>query len=41
MSKQVIIITGASSGFGALTACALAREGHTAKAPIRAFRSRR
>ena len=29
MSKQVIIITGASSGFGALTARALAKAGHT------------
>ena len=28
MNQQVIVITGASSGFGALTARALARAGH-------------
>ncbi len=36
MSKQVIVITGASSGFGALTARALARAGHTVVCPARA-----
>ncbi|MDR6668578.1 SDR family oxidoreductase [Rhizobium sp. 1399] len=35
MSKQVIIITGASSGFGALTARALAKAGHTVYASMR------
>ncbi|WP_454850810.1 SDR family oxidoreductase [Rhizobium binxianense] len=35
MSKQVIVITGASSGFGALTARALARAGHTVYASMR------
>ena len=40
MSKQVIVITGASSGFGALTARALAREGHTVYAGIRATEGR-
>ena len=35
MSKQVIVITGASSGFGALTARALAKAGHTVYAGIR------
>ena len=33
--KQVIVITGASSGFGALAARALARAGHTAYASMR------
>lgn len=33
--KQVIVITGASSGFGALTARALARAGHTVYAGMR------
>jgi len=32
--KQVIVITGASSGFGALSARALARAGHTVYAGI-------
>ena len=33
--KQVIVITGASSGFGRLTANALARAGHTVYASMR------
>jgi len=33
--KQVIVITGASSGFGALTARALAKDGHTVFAGMR------
>ncbi len=33
--KQIIVITGASSGFGALTARALARAGHTVYAGMR------
>src|SRR4051812_39961662 len=33
--KSVIVITGASSGFGALTARALARAGHTVYASMR------
>jgi NAD(P)-dependent dehydrogenase (short-subunit alcohol dehydrogenase family) len=40
MSKQVIVITGASSGFGALTARALARAGHTVYAGMRATEGR-
>jgi NAD(P)-dependent dehydrogenase (short-subunit alcohol dehydrogenase family) len=40
MSKQVIVITGASSGFGALTARALASAGHTVYAGMRATTSR-
>ncbi|SDT23230.1 SDR family oxidoreductase [Bradyrhizobium canariense] len=40
MSKQVIVITGASSGFGALTARALAKAGHTVYAGIRATQGR-
>jgi NAD(P)-dependent dehydrogenase (short-subunit alcohol dehydrogenase family) len=40
MSKQVIVITGASSGFGALTARALAKAGHTVYAGIRATKDR-
>lgn len=38
--KQVIIITGASSGFGALTARALARAGHTVYASMRETQGR-
>jgi NAD(P)-dependent dehydrogenase (short-subunit alcohol dehydrogenase family) len=38
--KQVIVITGASSGFGALTARALARSGHTVYAGMRATTGR-
>ncbi len=40
MSKQIIVITGASSGFGALTARALAKAGHTVYAGIRATEGR-
>ncbi|MDR7143995.1 SDR family oxidoreductase [Rhizobium sp. BE258] len=40
MSKQVIVVTGASSGFGAMSARALARAGHTVYAGIRATTSR-
>ncbi|MGV1789624.1 SDR family oxidoreductase [Rhizobium sp. A37_96] len=40
MSKQVIVISGASSGFGALTARALAKAGHTVYAGIRETRGR-
>jgi NAD(P)-dependent dehydrogenase (short-subunit alcohol dehydrogenase family) len=40
MSKQVIVITGASSGFGALTARALAKAGHTVCAGMRATEGR-
>lgn len=40
MSKQIIVITGASSGFGALTARALAKAGHTVYAGIRATERR-
>jgi NAD(P)-dependent dehydrogenase (short-subunit alcohol dehydrogenase family) len=38
--KQVIVITGASSGFGALTARSLARSGHTVYAGMRATEGR-
>ena len=40
MSKQVIAITGASSGFGALTARALAKAGHTVYASMRETQGR-
>ncbi|MGO6674227.1 SDR family oxidoreductase [Rhizobium leguminosarum] len=40
MSKEVIVITGASSGFGALTARALAKAGHTVYAGMRATEGR-
>ncbi|TXH79555.1 MAG: SDR family oxidoreductase [Rhizobium sp.] len=40
MSNQVIVITGASSGFGALTARALAKAGHTVYAGIRETKGR-
>ena len=40
MSKQLIVITGASSGFGALTARALAKAGHTVYAGIRETKGR-
>jgi NAD(P)-dependent dehydrogenase (short-subunit alcohol dehydrogenase family) len=40
MSKQVIVITGASSGFGALTARALAKAGHTVYAGMRGTEGR-
>ena len=35
MSKKIIVITGASSGFGRLTAEALAKAGHTVYASMR------
>jgi len=38
--KKIIIITGASSGFGALTARALAKAGHTAYASMRETKGR-
>jgi len=38
--KNVILITGASSGFGALTARALAKAGHTVYASMRATKDR-
>ena len=40
MSKQVIVVTGASSGFGAMSARALAKAGHTVYAGIRATKTR-
>ena len=38
--KQIIVITGASSGFGALTARSLARAGHTVYASMRETKGR-
>src|SRR5437763_6763453 len=38
--KNIIVITGASSGFGALTARALAKAGHTVYASMRETRGR-
>jgi NAD(P)-dependent dehydrogenase (short-subunit alcohol dehydrogenase family) len=38
--KKIIIITGASSGFGALTACALAKAGYTVYASMRETKGR-
>jgi NADP-dependent 3-hydroxy acid dehydrogenase YdfG len=38
--KNIIVITGASSGFGALTARALAKAGHTVYASIRETKGR-
>ena len=38
--KQIIVITGASSGFGALTARALAKAGHTVYASMRETKGR-
>ena len=40
MTKQVIVVTGASSGFGAMTARALATAGHTVYAGMRATETR-
>lgn len=40
MSKQIIVVTGASSGFGALTARALAKAGHSVYAGMRATNGR-
>ena len=38
--KKIIVITGASSGFGALTARALAKAGHTVYATMRETKGR-
>ena len=35
MSKQVILVTGASSGFGLMTAQSVAQAGHTVYASMR------
>src|SRR6202158_1911307 len=38
--QQVVVVTGASSGFGALTARALAKAGHTVYASMRETKGR-
>jgi NAD(P)-dependent dehydrogenase (short-subunit alcohol dehydrogenase family) len=40
MNKQIIVVTGASSGFGAMTARQLAQAGHTVYAGMRATETR-
>jgi NAD(P)-dependent dehydrogenase (short-subunit alcohol dehydrogenase family) len=41
MTKQIIVVTGASSGFGAMTARALATAGHTVYAGMRGTETRK